>query len=283
MGTLVSLHAHPDDESIITAGTMALAASHGHRVVLVVATRGELGEPVPGVLADGEQLGVRRSAETHASAAAIGAERVEFLGYVDSGMMGEATNDPPYCFWQADVEHAAHRLAAILEEEQPEVLTIYDDHGAYGHPDHIQVHRVGRRAAQMAGVPFVVQATFNRDAMRRGMAEARSRAEPAEVPDATDVGTEFGEPETAITHFVDVRGELTAKRAAMRAHPSQMAASHFLLAMSDENFALAMGTEWYILDDVSNGLGASPLRGRANARGGRQPEHRLTDLFTPMR
>ncbi len=266
MGTLVSFHAHPDDESIATAGTMALAASQGHRVVLVVATRGELGEPVPGVLAEGEQLGVRRSAETHASAAVLGAQRVEFLGYVDSGMMGEPTNDPPYCFWQADVEHAARRLATILEEEQPDVLTIYDDNGGYGHPDHIQVHRVGRRAAELAGVPMVVQSTMNRDAMRRWAAAAQARAEAIEGPDVAE-NDNFGKPEEVITHFVDASSELITKRQAMRSHPSQMSAEHFLLAMPDEAFAVGLGTEWYILDDASTGRDAGPL----------------AEMFTPMR
>ena len=153
MATIVSFHAHPDDESIGVAGTLARAASAGHRVVLVFATRGELGEPVPGVLADGEQLTLRRTAECYDSAAALGVERVEFLGYTDSGMMGEETNDLPWCFWQADVDQAAHRLAAILAEEQPDLVTIYDDNGGYGHPDHIQVHRVGLRAAEQAGWP----------------------------------------------------------------------------------------------------------------------------------
>jgi LmbE family N-acetylglucosaminyl deacetylase len=147
VGTIVSFQAHPDDESITTAGTLAKAAAAGHRVVLVFATRGELGEPVPGVLEPGEQLSMRRSAECHASAAVLGAKRVEFLGYTDSGMMGEASNDAPYCFWQADVEHAARRLSVILDEEEPDILTVYDDNGGYGHPDHIQVHRVGVRAA----------------------------------------------------------------------------------------------------------------------------------------
>ena len=107
MGTIVSFHAHPDDEAIASGGTLARAAAAGHRVVLVFATRGELGEPVPGVLEPGEQLAMRRSAECYASAAALGAKRVEFLGFTDSGMMGEPSNDAPFCFWQADVEYAA--------------------------------------------------------------------------------------------------------------------------------------------------------------------------------
>jgi LmbE family N-acetylglucosaminyl deacetylase len=172
MGTIVSFHAHPDDESIGTGGTLARASDAGHRVVLVLATRGELGEPVPGVLDEGEQLTLRRTAEVFESAAILGVHRVEFLGYTDSGMAGDPTNDAPWCFAQADVEHAARRLAVILGEEQPDVLTVYDDDGGYGHPDHIQVHRVGIRAAELVGVPVVAQGTINRDVVREAMARA---------------------------------------------------------------------------------------------------------------
>src|SRR5699024_2165223 len=93
--------------------------------------------------------------------------RVEVLGYVDSGMMGEPSNDAPWCFWQADVEAAAQRLATVLADEAPDAFTIYDDHGGYGHPDHIQVHRVGMRAAEIAGVDAVFQGTMNRDHLQR--------------------------------------------------------------------------------------------------------------------
>ncbi len=259
MGTLVCFHAHPDDESIATAGTMARAAADGHRVVLVVATRGEQGEPVPGVLHEGEQLGLRRSAEVHASADVLGVQRVDFLGYVDSGMMGEATNDVPWCFWRADVDQAAHRLAAILHEEQPDVLTIYDDNGGYGHPDHIQVHRVGRRAAELTGVPLVVQSTINR-AIRRRWADIDPAAMPEgfEPPDLSE-RSDFGKPESVITHFVGVSSVLGRKRKSMMSHPSQMSAEHFLLAMPEEAFAHGLGTEWYIADDVGTGEDAGPL------------------------
>jgi LmbE family N-acetylglucosaminyl deacetylase len=93
---------------------------------------------------------MRRSAECYTSAAALGAKRVEFLGFTDSGMMGEPSNDAPFCFWQADVEYAARTLAVLLDQEEPDVLTIYDDNGVYGHPDHIQVHRVGKRAGELS-------------------------------------------------------------------------------------------------------------------------------------
>ena len=254
MGTVVCFHAHPDDECIQTGGTMALAAGEGHRVVLVTATRGEHGEIVPGVLDEGEELWHRRVAETHESARVLGAQRVEFLGYVDSGMMGTPGNHDPYTFWSADVEHAADRLATILREEEADVLTIYDDHGGYGHPDHIQVHRVGRRAAEIAGTPIVLQATMNRDRILAGIAEAGAaeavggvdgESGAASVPDF-EIPDEFGEPEARITHAIDVTEHLGAKRSAMASHRSQIAPDSWFLTMTDDQYALAFGTEWFI-------------------------------------
>src|SRR6266702_6846346 len=170
MATLVSFHAHPDDECIACGGIIRKAADEGHRVVLVVATRGENGEIPEGFLGPGEELWQRRVAETHASAAILGAHRVEFLGYTASGMMGTPANDAPGSFWTAPVDEAAKKLAAILDGERADVLTCYDANGGYGHPDHIQVHRVGMRAAELAGTPRVYQSTINRAHMLRGMA-----------------------------------------------------------------------------------------------------------------
>jgi LmbE family N-acetylglucosaminyl deacetylase len=258
MSTLVCFHAHPDDESIATGGTMALAARAGHRVVLVVATRGELGEPVPGVLAEGEPLWERRVVETRRAGEIVGAERVEFLGYTDSGMMGEPTNDDPECFWRADVEEAAGRLAAILSDVDADVLTVYDDHGGYGHPDHIQVHRVGVRAAELAGVGAVFQSTMNRDQIREAMeryaAEAPVDGAPVVEP-PRDVGDDFGSPDSMITHAVDVRAVIDVKRDAMKAHASQIAPDSFFLALPVEMFAVAFGTEWFIELDGTRAAG----------------------------
>lgn len=232
---------------------MAAAAAAGHRVVLVIATRGERGEVAPDVLADGEMLWERRITETMSSAALLGVQRVEFLGYIDSGMMGEPTNDFPYSFWRTDVDHAAHRLAAILAEESADVLTVYDDHGGYGHPDHIQVHRVGIRAAELVGVGRVFEGTMNQDHIRRSIIQARAEMEadgvelPEDAPTLDDAEeTTFGKPEAQLTHAVDVRDHLEVKRAAMAAHASQIPADSWFLTMEPEQFASAFGTEWFI-------------------------------------
>jgi LmbE family N-acetylglucosaminyl deacetylase len=249
MATLVSFHAHPDDECISTGGVIRKAHEDGHRVVLVVATQGEVGEVPDGFLADGEELWQRRIAETRASADILGVDRVEFLGYRDSGMMGEPTNDVPGTFWTADIEEAAGKLAAILREEHAEVLTVYDDHGGYGHPDHIQVHRVGMRAASLASTPKVYQATINRD-------RAKAASAAADLPPLSD---DFGTPESEITCVVDVTAFVRYKRKAMRAHASQISEESFFLSMPDEMFELAFGTEWFIRAGQGPGITETDL------------------------
>jgi LmbE family N-acetylglucosaminyl deacetylase len=260
MATLVIFHAHPDDECIGTGGVMRKAADEGHRVVLVVATNGERGEIPDGLLKEGETLAQRRIAETHESARVLGVARTEFLGYHDSGMAGDEVNDEPGNFWVADVDEAEKRLAEILREESADVLTVYDDNGAYGHPDHIQVHRVGTRAAELAGTPRVYQSTINRDNMVRAMETFAEQAKEAgiELPDPSD-NEGFGKPESVITGRVDVREFAPQKRAAMRAHASQIAEQSFFLAMPDDAFAVVFGTEWFIRDGQGPGITETDL------------------------
>ena len=259
MATLVTFHAHPDDESIAMGGVMAKASDEGHRVVLVVATRGEHGEVEEGFLDEGEPLWQRREQETHASAAILGVARVEFLGYVDSGMIGTPENDLPESFWQADVEEAAARLAVILTEESAGVLTIYDENGAYGHPDHIQVYRVGLRAAELAGTPRVYMNTINRDYLRRSFEQmaASGTDMPGDLnPDDLDG---LGVPEERITTTVDVRPWLARKRASMAAHASQISENSFFLSMAPEMFESGFGQEWFIRCDSEPGTGETDL------------------------
>src|SRR3954462_8194390 len=156
--TLVSFHAHPDDESLLTGGTLAKAAAEGHRVVLVTATSGErgLGGPDDG---HGADLARARMAELEDAAAALGCARVLSLGYGDSGLHPDPSDSG--AFVHVDVASAAARLAEVLREEDAHALTVYDPNGGYGHPDHVQVHRVGVAAARLAGTPVVLEATVS--------------------------------------------------------------------------------------------------------------------------
>ncbi len=240
---------------------MRKAADEGHRVVLVVATRGERGEVPDGLLAEGEQLWQRRVVETHAAADILGVQRVEFLGYTDSGMMGRPTNEMTGSFWTASVEEAAQLLADILIDERAEVLTVYDDNGGYGHPDHIQVHRVGMRAAEIAGTPRVYQGTMNRDYLRQGMEAFAAEAKRAgiEMPDLDGEAADFGKPEAELTARVDVATYTGTKRAAMRAHASQISEESMFLAMPDAVFDYSFGVEWFIREGQGPGITETDL------------------------
>jgi len=256
--TVVFFHAHPDDEAIATGGTMAKLAGEGHRVVLVVATRGEHGEVADGFLRTDEALWERRVEETHASAEILGVSRVAFLDYVDSGMIGTPENEAPQSFWQADVEEAAGRLAAILDEERADVLTAYDENGVYGHPDHVQVHRVGLAAARRAGTAKAYMSTANRDHIKRGMAMAREQG-LAVFGDAEPSDFDIGVTEDRITTAVDVRDLIDVKRRSMAAHASQIAETSFFLAMPPAFFLVAFGWEWYMLDGAAPGTSETDL------------------------
>ncbi len=263
MSTIVFFHAHPDDEAISCGGTMLQAAQDGHRVVLVCATRGENGEVEEGFLEEGETLGDRRVKEQEEAAAILGAARVEFLGYVDSGMMGTPENDHPGSFWQADVEEAAARLTRILEEENADVLTIYDENGTYGHPDHMKVHHVGVRAAAIAGTPKVYESVVARERIER-MAEAMRAMGIDDMPD-DDI--ELGVPEATITLTLDVRAHLPAKRRAMAAHASQIPPSSFFLTIPPEFFESGFGYEEYRLRGAPSALTETSLFDGLPSRG----------------
>ena len=171
-------------------------------------------------------------------------------------MIGTRENEDPACFWQTPVDDAAAKLARILCEELPDAFTVYDDHGNYGHPDHIQVHRVGVRAAEMAPVERVYEATMNRDHLRRLMARAGELGfgDVNDMPDIEDIGDHMGLPEDVITTAVDVSAHLEAKRRAMAAHASQIAENSFFLSMPPVAFAAAFGTEWYRLRGAPPGI-----------------------------
>ncbi|MEU6740792.1 PIG-L deacetylase family protein [Streptosporangium sandarakinum] len=252
--TAVFFHAHPDDEALLTAGTMAMLAAEGHRVVLVVATSGERGQAD---LEPGEALGAARVAELYRSAAALGCARVVNLGYGDSGLApggGIADDRPDNAFIDADTEEAARRLAAILTEEDAHLLTTYDPAGGYGHPDHVQVHRVGTRAAEIAGTPIVLEATVNRDPLLRGI-RLISRFYPQLDIRAFERAYSPGE---AITHRVAVRRFARQKRASMAAHASQATGADtrtlgVMLKVPRPLYRLIFGTEWYVQRGLPSG------------------------------
>ena len=245
MATAVFFHAHPDDEAIATGGTMARMAAAGHRVVLVTATRGELGEVPEGMLSPGESLADRRALELAEACEALGVARQEYLGYRDSGMAGEPTNDDPSSFWQADIGEAADRMAAILREEDALVFTTYDEHGNYGHPDHVQVHRVGIEAAKRARTARVFMATVNRDYLL-SLADRAPEMEMAMDEEQRALLQNLGVTADRITTAVDVSRYLDHKRRAMQAHATQIADTSFFLSMPEDVFAQVWGTEWYI-------------------------------------
>jgi LmbE family N-acetylglucosaminyl deacetylase len=244
--TLVSFHAHPDDEALLTAGTLAKAAAEGHRVVLVVATSGEAGLAQ---VADSGRLGATRSAELEASATVLGCHRLVQLGYPDSGLHSEFGDRGGFA--GLDVDEPARRLAEILREESADVLTVYDARGGYGHPDHIQVHHVGHRAAELAGTPVVLEATVNRRALVRAARAVRwTRLAPKDFsPERMrDVYSDPNE----ITHRVDVGAYIGQKRASMQAHVTQSTGGDgprtlaFCLRLPRWLYLRAFGHEWFI-------------------------------------
>lgn len=253
--TLVAFHAHPDDEALLTSGTMAKAAADGHRVVLVVATDGALGL-AGSQFGSPEELAANRWRELLVSADALDVARVETLGYADSGMGPELYPDPPgrRRFVTVPVEDAAEALAVILREENADVLLSYDEHGGYGHRDHVRVHEVAARAAELAGTPRVLEATVPRDLLV-GALHLAARIRPLRrFTDQLDLAS-FEHSYSArrdITHRISVRHQISAKRASMRAHASQATADGgadrtlaVFLRIPRPLYDVVFGREWF--------------------------------------
>jgi LmbE family N-acetylglucosaminyl deacetylase len=249
--TVVSFHAHPDDEALLTSGTLARIAAEGHRVVLVSATAGE-GGLAASTFGTAETLAAHRREELQRSAEVIGAARVEFLGYGDSGLDGKAVPaDGREAFARVDVDTAARRLAALLREEGADVLTSYDASGGYGHPDHVQVHHVGARAAELAGTPVVLEATVDQDLLRKAVRLASTIYRFPPEFDRAAFEQAYA-PRRVLTHKVDVRRYTDRKRASMAAHASQATADTgdrtlaALLRLPQPLYRRVLGREWFI-------------------------------------
>jgi LmbE family N-acetylglucosaminyl deacetylase len=241
--SVVFFHAHPDDEAIFTGGTMALLAAAGWRVVLVVATQGELGVPGVGAARGAVALAEQRAAETLRAASVLGVARVEFMGHHDSGMAGTEANAAPGAFCRVDAGEEARRLAALLAEEGAGALVVYDEAGIYGHPDHLKVHDVGVRAAGLAGLETLYEVTVDREYLH--FVETHLVVEVA----GGGLGlaaSPVGVPTVLVTTTVDVRPVLAVKRAAMAAHGSQIPETASAMRLPVHAFAAVYGFEWYI-------------------------------------
>ncbi|OBA75861.1 GlcNAc-PI de-N-acetylase [Mycobacterium sp. 1554424.7] len=243
MATVVAFHAHPDDEVILTGGTLARAAAGGHRVVLVTATDGRVHN-------DDDEL---RLNELRSSASILGVHRLECLGYADSGYGPDFYPDPPgrVRFGRAGVDEAAGRLAAILRDEDADLLLSYERNGGYGHRDHVQVHHVGKRAAELAATPRVLEATMPRELLVRIGSLARRLRLPA--PYDLDIARTAYAPKATITHRINVFGFARQKRDAIAAHRSQLgnsaaAARLFgvLLRLPPQASGLLFPYEWFV-------------------------------------
>ena len=292
---LLLVHAHPDDESIGTGATMAKYAAEGAHVTLVTCTLGEEGEAIPEELAHlaadhDDTLGRHRITELAAACKALGVEDHRFLGapgrWRDSGMMGVASNDRPNAFWQADLDEAAGELVKVIREVRPQVLVTYDDNGFYGHPDHIQAHRVSRRAYELAsdprfgeGEPWRIAKFYHtaiaRSVMRRAAEALRAADVGFLVEDVDDVP--FGSPDEVITTEIDARPWVGNKLDAMRAHATQISVDDPWFALSNNIGQEALGVEHYIL---TIGVPGHAMPGAPIESGGiGAPHNRENDLF----
>lgn len=251
MATIVFLHAHPDDECLISGGTIAKYSAAGHRVVLVTATDGRHGERPAGIETP-EALLERRRQELRGVVDILGIARHEWLGYHDSGMTGWAQNSAPEAFIRSAVDDAARRFATIVDDEKKAaerlVLVGYDWHGNYGHPDHVHVHKVVRRTAELVGVNDLFEVTLNRDFYVEMFEWSKTNGGDNDFDprEPADDGNPMGEPESNITHHIDVSAHVDAKRRAIVTHASQANDTGFATELSDESFLRAFGTEWFI-------------------------------------
>ena len=254
---MLLVHAHPDDETINNGVTMARYADEGVHVTLLTCTLGEEGEVLVPDLAHlaadkDDALGQHRVNELAAAMEALGVRDFRFLGgpgrYRDSGMMGLPTNDRPGCFWQADLDEVGGLVAEVIREVRPQVLVTYDEHGGYGHPDHIQAHRAAMRGAELAGdpswrdpqarEPWAVERVYwnatPESRMRAGLRHLREVGDNSSFQGLDPDGPlPWTTPDERVTTVVDGTGYVAAKLAAMRAHATQITVDGPFFALSN--------------------------------------------------
>jgi len=283
--TLMAVHAHPDDEATGTGGVLARYASEGVRTVLVTCTDGACGDAPGGVKPgepghDPEAVAALRRTELEASCRVLKVSDLELLDYGDSGMMGWPQNSAPRSFWSTPVAEAAERLAELMRYYQPDVVVTYDENGFYGHPDHIQAHRITMAAVELTGIPAKVywttaprsmMAQFGRIMAELGAdwdipdpeaPEQPQASDAAEASDGSD-GSEAAEkpeeaqppiglPDEEISTWVDVKEFGERKFEALAAHASQ-SENIFFLNLGVERFTQLMGVETFVRVHDSTG------------------------------
>lgn len=258
----MAVHAHPDDESIGTGGTLARYSAEGVRTVLVTCTDGGCGDGPDGVKPgetghDRTAVVATRRQELDRSCQVLGISHLETLGYPDSGMMGWPDNDAPGSFWTTPVEEAATRLAGLFETYRPQVVVTYDPNGFYGHPDHIQAHRITVAAVEASGIPAKLYYTA---VPRSAIAEFGARLQEmglsfgdADDPEAGP-GPDFGTPDDDVTTTIDVSGYTALKYDSVACHASQ-AENIFFLKMDRAVFGELMGVETFVRARDRTGAG----------------------------
>ena len=262
--TFLAVHAHPDDEASSSGGLYRLLADQGVRTVLVCCTNGECGDAADGAKPDadhhdGDEVAKIRAVELDNAVKILGISRLVRLGYRDSGMKGWPQNDDPESFWSTPVEVAAAKLAELLMEERPQVIMTYNAYGFYGHPDHIQAHRITLAALEMIdyeptlyfnAIPNSIMAIWrlrweqeDREKAEADAAKGIVRAPEVREPDEEQI--ELGTPDDEIDAVIDISEVNGAKFDALEAHASQIADS-FWMKMGREQFIATMGTEWFV-------------------------------------
>jgi N-acetyl-1-D-myo-inositol-2-amino-2-deoxy-alpha-D-glucopyranoside deacetylase len=255
---ILLVHAHPDDETINNGATMALYADRGAHVTLVTCTRGEEGEvlvPALSHLSSGEQdqLGAHREIELADAMKALGISDYRFLGaptkkFRDSGMMGTEPNNNPDVFWQADVDIAAQILVEVIEEVKPHILITYDEIGGYGHPDHIQAHRVAMRAAELSQwqIQKIYWNTMPKSVLADGIAKMKEVGSDFFGAESVD-DLPFAKDDEFVTTLIDGGQYVDAKMAAMKAHETQISLDGPFFALSNNLGLQIWGDEYYTL------------------------------------
>jgi len=248
--TLMAVHAHPDDEATGTGGVLAKAAAEGIRTVLVTCTDGRCGDGPDGAKPgepghDPAAVIALRRAELEQSCAVLAVAHLELLDYADSGMMGWDANSAPGAFWTTPVDEAASRLAELMRQYQPDVVVTYDENGFYGHPDHIQAHRITMAAVAETGLPAKVYwTTVPRSAFERFAQVMRELGADWDEPGEAE-GPQIGLPDDQITTWVDTTAFGGQKYDALGAHASQQE-NIFFLKMGKERFTELMGVETFV-------------------------------------